>query len=277
MAAEARRRNGAAVVARLEDRLDDLHAAVADAARHADDRVRDARLAGLAELAAGAGHEINNPLAVIAGQAQRLLAMADDAEREPDPDRDAAAAAIHRHALRAHGIIRDLMQFARPTRPDPRRFTLTELFAAVRGELADLAAGRSVRLELAEPAPELWADGDAGQLRRAVVAVARNGVEAAPSGGWVRIMCEADAGGVAVVVEDSGPGVDPAHRDSLFDPFFCGRAAGRRLGLGLPTAWRIARLNGGDVRFDPRANGPTRFVVTMPRAAETQFSERKSA
>lgn len=67
----ARRRNGAALVVRLEERIDELHRSAASLAELAGNRLHDAKLVSLAEFAAGAGHEINNPLAVISGNAQR--------------------------------------------------------------------------------------------------------------------------------------------------------------------------------------------------------------
>jgi len=70
--------------------------------------------------------------------------------------------------------------------------------------------------------------------------------------------------GVSVVVEDSGPGPTALDREHLFDPFYSGRRAGRGSGLGLPTAWQLARQHGGDVRFDASETGPTRFVLTLP-------------
>jgi signal transduction histidine kinase len=51
----------------------------------------------------------------------------------------------------------------------------------------------------------------------------------------------------------------------MFDPFYSGRPAGRGRGLGLPTAWRLARENGGDVVFDEQCSGPTRFILSLPR------------
>ena len=54
-------------------------------------------------------------------------------------------------------------------------------------------------------------------------------------------------------------------RDHLFDPFYSGRLAGRGRGFGLPTAWRLAREHGGDVRFDRPVEGPTRFILSLPR------------
>jgi signal transduction histidine kinase len=68
-----------------------------------------------------------------------------------------------------------------------------------------------------------------------------------------------------ITVEDSGPGPAAGHAEHLFDPFFSGRPAGRGRGLGLPTAWRLAREQGGDVTFEPMPGGPTRFVLTLPR------------
>jgi signal transduction histidine kinase len=77
------------------------------------------------------------------------------------------------------------------------------------------------------------------------------------------------------VVEDSGPGPAEADLDHLFDPFYSGREAGRGRGLGLAIAWRLARVNGGDVRYAPVPGGPTRFVLELPATAAG--AERKSA
>src|SRR5439155_1440178 len=96
----------------------------------------------LAELAAGAGHEINNPLAVISGNAQRLL------RTEPDPERGEALRAVVRQTQRIAGILRDLMQFARPPKAEPRAFPVSELVQGVRDDLADFAAERGIRVEL---------------------------------------------------------------------------------------------------------------------------------
>jgi signal transduction histidine kinase len=271
MAGEARRRNGAALVLRHEQRIDELHRAVADLAAVNAEKLRDAKLAGLAELAAGAGHEINNPLAVISGHAQRLI------RTETDPDRAETLRTIVRQTQRVHGILKDLIQFARPAQPERSNFPVSELVAAVREELTPLAIERQVRLDFTNPA-DIWLDADPKQLRHAVTAVVRNAIEAAGPDGWVRLLIESpDGGPVAFVVEDSGPGMTGAAAEHAFDPFFCGRSAGRGRGLGLPTAWRFARENGGDVRHEPTPDGVTRFVVTCPRGTPVELTDRKSA
>jgi signal transduction histidine kinase len=270
-AAEARRRNGAALVLRHERRIDELHRVVAELAAVNAVTLRDAKLAALAELAAGAGHEINNPLAVISGHAQRLM------RTEQDDDRADALRAIVRQTQRVHSILRDLIQFARPTKPEKRDFPAAELVAAVYEEVATLAAERRVRLEVANPA-DVWLDADPKQLRHAVSAVVRNAIEAAGTDGWVRLGVGAvDEGSVTFVVEDSGPGLSASAVEHAFDPFYCGRSAGRGRGLGLSTAWRFARENGGDVRYEQTADGVTRFVVTCPRGIPAGMPDRLSA
>src|SRR5271156_3554646 len=93
------------------------------------------KLASLAEFAAGAGHEINNPLAVIAGRAQLL------ARDEADPERRRELVLIRTQALRVHEMIADLMLFARP--PEPRfeccdvSRLLDELVAELRPQAAE--------------------------------------------------------------------------------------------------------------------------------------------
>jgi two-component system, NtrC family, sensor kinase len=67
-------------------------------------------------------------------------------------------------------------------------------------------------------------------------------------------------------VEDGGPGLTAEAAEHAFDPFYCGRSAGRGRGLGLPTAWQFVRQNGGELRYAPAPDGPTRFVVSLKRA-----------
>jgi C4-dicarboxylate-specific signal transduction histidine kinase len=257
---------------RLEDQIDELHQAVADLGDQVGERLRDAKLAGLAELAAGAAHEINNPLAIISGNAQRL------ARTEPYPDRAESLQAIVRQANRIAGLLRDLMQFARPPKPEARAFAVTELVQAVRDELSAFASERGVRVEVDALPVDLWVEGDPKQLCYALCAVVRNAIEAAHPEGWVRITCPTTAHDIpTIIVEDSGAGLTPEVAEHAFDPFFCGRTAGRGRGLGLPTAWRLARQNGGDLRYEGTEQGPTRFVLTARRAVGYDLVSLRSA
>lgn len=235
------------------------------------DRVEAAKLAAVAEFAAGASHEINNPLAVISGQSQYLL------KQEADERRREALESIVRQTRRIHSVLAELMLFARPPEPRPEWLDLGRLVRESAAELGPLAAERRVELQVGHLGSGLWVEVDPKQLRIALAALVRNGVEAAPAGGWVRISTTFRPERLEVTVEDSGPGPDERSRAHLFDPFYSGRAAGRGRGLGLPAAWRLARENGGEVRYIPVPDGPTRFVLSLPAAAVAAGAQRKSA
>jgi signal transduction histidine kinase len=260
LAGESRRRNGPSLVERLEDRIDDLHRVVADLGEQVGERLRDAKLEGLAELAAGAGHEINNPLAIISGNAQRLL------RTEADPARGDSLQAIVRQANRIAGLLRDLMQFARPSKPQMQVFALRELLDSVHDELSELAVENGIHFDSINPPADGWVNADRMQLHHALAAVVRNAIEAAGRDGWTRItLTGVDSPEVCIVVEDSGPGLSAEAVEHAFDPFYCGRTAGRGRGLGLSTAWQLIRQNGGRIRFEATPERLTRFVISLPR------------
>jgi signal transduction histidine kinase len=115
---------------------------------------------------------------------------------------------------------------------------------------------------------------DREQIFRALSALLRNAIEAAPEGGWAGVSIETEhPNTVHFVVEDSGPGPNSDHRDRIFDPFFSGRDAGRGRGLGLPIAWRLARLHDGDVFLADRNGGPTCFILSLPLLSAASAAE----
>jgi two-component system, NtrC family, sensor kinase len=259
LAAENRQLQNLAGVEGLQQRIDALQHALEGQRAGEEARLRTLKLSALVELAAGAGHEINNPLAVISGQAQYLLA------REVEPARRKSLQTIVNQANRIHHTLTELIQFARPAAPKKQPVDVGALLQQVAGGLRDLAEQRQVRLLVHEPSDPLTLFADPGQAQVALRCLLRNAVEAAPPEGWAAVRARADGDAVELIVEDSGPGPSAADREHLFDPFYCGRKAGRGRGLGLPTAWRLARENGGDVSHDDRGEGPTRFTLRLPR------------
>src|SRR5258708_12572049 len=105
-----------------------------------DRRLTELKLRALAEFAAGAGHEINNPVATIVGYAQQLLAG------ETDPDRRHALATIGAQAYRIRDMIGDIMLFARPPGPNPQSPALSAILPDTAQKLSGHAGGPSLRL-----------------------------------------------------------------------------------------------------------------------------------
>lgn len=270
MAAKARKSQAVSTQHLLDNQTDQLHQYVRQSRQEFRHEVRAERLAGLAELAAGAGHEINNPLAVIVGTAQLLRS------KQLEPDQQRPLDTIIRQSRRITDILHELMQFARPTPAVAKRFRVDAVFADVVAELSKLANEKALTITPSGDTT-LTLEADPIHTHRALSHLVRNAIEAAPRGGTVSLVCRSlDASRIAIEVQDSGPGPLPHAVPYLFDPFFSGRAAGRARGFGLPTAWRLATLNGGYVDYRPQVGGPTCFVLVLP-SSTAAFSERKLA
>src|SRR5882724_11261554 len=136
-----------------------------------DDRLELEKLEALKELAYGAGHEVNNPLANIAARAQTLL------EDERDPDRRRKLVAIHRQAMRAHEMIADLMLFARPPQMNVAEFDLGRLVQTVVDEAHEIVDERGIDLTFDAGIAPLVLSGDETQLAVAIGAVVKNAIE----------------------------------------------------------------------------------------------------
>ncbi len=224
--------------------------------------VEQAKLAALKELAYGASHEINNPLANIAMRAQALL------REERDPGRRHMLATINRQAFRATEMISDMMLFAKPPAPRPSDVHARAAVQGVLAELAQEAAAQGTVLSCTAPEEsETHLTADRTQFAVAIRALCRNALEAVACGGRVELTLSATADRLHIEVCDDGPGLTEEVREHLFDPFYSGREAGRGLGFGLSKVWRIVGLHGGTVRAENRPERGARFGIELPRDA----------
>lgn len=262
--AENRRQQQDQGLETLERELDALHGALREQSRRESHRLRELNLASLAELAAGAGHEINNPLAVISGQAQRLLGKLKDESAQK------SLQTIIGQTRRIHGILRELMQFARPPAPHKEQVDVLRVVDEVIHELAEQASRRHVRIESypssrsGKAFAPIHVNVDPKHLRTACTCLILNAIEAAGSEGLVQVNVTTQEDHVAVRVKNTGAPMDLIQREHSFDPFYSGRPAGRGLGLGLPTAWALARQQGGEVLLVSPPGEPTCFVLKLP-------------
>jgi len=232
-----------------------------------ESRLEHEKLESLKELAYGASHEINNPLANIAARAQTLL------DGEPDAERARKLTAIHRQAMRAHEMISDLMLFARPPKLEQRIFDLRPLVQRIATEHFDLAEEHDVHLlcETDDTPTEVLADEK--QIGVALSALVKNSLEAVSDSGDVSLTIRrrqfASQSIAEICVRDNGPGISDAVLQHMFDPFFSGREAGRGLGFGLSKCWRIVNDHGGQMVVHRSSAGGVEICIQLPLACHS--------
>ncbi len=259
------RAGDAATTAGDRPAVDDLlrEDAAAFAGRFAE-AVEQEKLLALKEFAYGASHELNNPLANIAGRAQALLSG------ESDPKRRMALSAIAAQAMRAHEMISDLMLFAKPPALDIKQVDLVDVVRRSINQINNQTWNRPREIVFEANHP-ITIDGDASHLTTVVVVLLRNAVEvegSVPRRIEVRLT-ESDRDHVTLTVSDNGAGITELQRARIFDPFYSGREAGRGLGFGLPKCWRIVQLHGGRIEVVSKCGGNdcgSSFAVALPRA-----------
>lgn len=236
---------------RERERLVTQAESLADANRRAAEAQAEAlrrrNLASVGSMAAGAAHEINNPLAVISGRAQIL------AENEHDEGRRKGLQIIVDQAERASGIISELMAFARPPVPV---FVTADPCAIVRKAVESRAAAvAEAGIELVtEISPDVPAATlDSRQVQWAIEELIANAASATERGGRITVRADYQPSGRQLVlsVTDTGSGMDDNTLARACDPFFSGRrAAGRGRGMGLTKVERVAESNRAELQIE---------------------------
>jgi signal transduction histidine kinase len=228
-------------------------------------KLEQAKLAAMKELAYGASHEINNPLANIVTRAQTLL------RNEADPEKRRMLAAIHAQALRAHEMIADLMLFARPPQLACEWFEvvpwLERVLDETRSEAHDREIAATITLDLPSDAREVALEADPVQLAVALRGVLRNSLDALNDAGQILVGVKFAEQQIVFTVCDSGQGIPPEVLPHVFEPFYSGREAGRGLGFGLAKAWRIITDHGGTIAIADPTAGRTTVEIALPAAA----------
>lgn len=222
--------------------------------------VQTEKLVSLGQLAAGAAHEINNPLTAILGYSDLL---ADDANL-PEKTRGIAGK-IRDQARRTKTLVGNLLSFARQV---PAERTLLDLNTVVTNAVQlrslDLRnSGTKIDLKLESVLPGVRGDGN--QLMQVFFNIVSNAVDAMEShngGGTLTIKTLRDRANVIILFSDTGPGIKEPHR--VFDPFYTTKPIGKGTGLGLSICFGIVQEHAGRILCYNNQEGGAVFRVELP-------------
>lgn len=213
-------------------------------------------------MLAGIAHEVRNPLGGI-----ELFGSLLEEELDEGDERRTYAQKIRKEIGVLSGVVNDFLAFARKHPLDARRVSIRELFSEVATMASPAAEDKDVALKT-EADAALAAQIDPEAIKRALLNLVRNAIQATPSGGTVTVRASADADLLRLEVEDTGPGIPEDKRAEVFAPFFTTKQKGT--GLGLALVKKSVDAHRGSIRVESSASGGALFVLELPVAASAE-------
>ncbi len=231
--------------------------------RALEEKVRESQyLSHLGKLSSGVAHEIRNPLNFIGLAVDHLDTLTQAASPDAETERRQVIARIKEEIGRLNDLVTNFIMYGRPPEPNRAPVRIPELLEGVLRMAHErlLVNGIACRTDFRDGG-EAMVDPD--MIRRAALNLVVNAIEAMPNGGELRVSAETMADGrYSIVVEDTGVGIDEAHREKIFEPYFTTKASG--LGLGLILTKKIVDAHGGDIRVESVQGKGTRIQVVLP-------------
>lgn len=245
----------------LEKATADLSAAYHQLQSNVERWKQAERLSAIGQLSAGLAHEIRTPLAAIEGAAELLRS-----DRADSALRDEMTAILQKESKRLNRLLTELLDYARPRRPEFRTAELAPIVSSVVRLLQVQATKKSLTLRAEIPATVPPLECDPEQLRQVLLNLTMNAVQAADAPGEVTIQAAPSHAGISLEVLDQGPGIPSEVRAHLFEPFFTTKHDGT--GLGLAVARQIVETHGGNIAIEPNFPRGARFLIGLPIAQE---------
>jgi two-component system sensor histidine kinase PilS (NtrC family) len=232
---------------------------------------RQDRLAAIGRMAASIAHEIRNPLAAMRGSIQMLRA-----DMEGEPAQTELMEIILRESDRLNRIISDFLSYARPRSIIQSKVDVGELlrqtFTLLRHS-AEINQSQIIKEDL--PASPLLINADSEQLQQVFWNLARNALQAMPTGGTLRASVQQTPNSrLRITFSDTGRGMSPEQVEHLFEPFSSTTGG---TGLGLSIVYQIIRDHGGTINVRSREGQGTTITIELPDELATEVSNRSSA
>ncbi|MEA2084115.1 MAG: HDOD domain-containing protein [Thermodesulfobacteriota bacterium] len=233
------------------------------------------RLATVGRLAAGAAHEINNPLTIISLNIQLLKRFIQ--QSDVDPVVLERLGVISDQEQRISKIIQELMGFARPAQPKFCESSLSKIMEKVLSVIGDRVSMDKITIDsrIAEDIPPLMVD--PLQIEQVLMNLIINACQAMSGGGKITFSAKTGKKFVEVAVSDTGSGIATKNLGKVFDPFFTTKKEGEGTGLGLSICHSIVAHNGGSLRVRSELGAGTTFIVALPIDNSVRLRQMKKA
>ncbi len=243
----------------LIKKSDEMQLKMLQEAEHTD------RLVSIGRLAAGVGHEINNPLAIIdqkTGLIEDLMAISGDFENKGVIGESLQG--INQSVARCKAITHRLLGFARHSDVAGEDVQINHVIQEVLSFLENSMVHNRIKpeLQLYEQLPVIKSDHL--QLQQIFLNIINNAIDAIDKDGVITIFTHLVAGDVRVVIQDDGPGIPEEIVPRIFEPFFTTKETGKGTGLGLSITYGLIKRLGGDVTVRSHSGQGTAFTITFP-------------
>ena len=227
-----------------------------------EELIQSEKLAGIGTLVSGIAHEINNPLGGILGTADLMLPDTPEGSTLREYTSD-----IIRYAQSAADVIKDLMVYSRKTRTSAEVLNIvTILENSLKMAMRGIDFGTIVVRKSYDSVHDVLANPT--ELQQVFLNLIVNAVQSMNSDGVLTLACHQEDDDVAVIVQDTGMGIEKENLDKVFNPFFTTKEAGAGTGLGLSIAHHIVTKYGGRILLDSQKGKGTTFTVVLPAADE---------
>ena len=249
------------IIDSLEIRNEDLADAILKNEQTKNQLIQVERMAAVGQLAAGAAHEINNPLAIISARTQLLQ------NRESDQAKCKDFQQIIDQIDRISSLLLNLMGFARPMPPTVESVALNGLLDRVITLVKNSFEKKRIRIERKFDMNLPPVHADKKQLEQVFLNVLINAYHAMEKSGGVMTIAtriEEDKKHIQVEFRDTGIGISPENLKRIFEPFFTTKEDGKGTGLGLSTSLGLIKSHRGDIRIESVEGEGTSVVVILP-------------
>jgi nitrogen-specific signal transduction histidine kinase len=227
-----------------------------------------AKLASIGTLAAGIGHEINNPLAIMAGNLS-LLQMHLENGNKSDTVTEKHFQKIEKAIDRISGIIKGLRSLSRTDEIKFNEFSLTELVLETEDMIRGIYDREGIELS-SQVEPGLIFFGNRGRLQQVLLNLlsnAKDSLENRPVK-QIHLLCKLINGSIEISVKDTGGGVAPELQSKIFEPFFTTKGVNKGTGIGLALSDSIVKEHGGEIFISSQVDKGSLFTVILPAIKE---------